>query len=114
MVLEGLGTLIFNVLVSGINGFIDLIFSPIFNGINNIFAAFFGNVLLSPVLLNFYDVLNDYVIYYLGYFCSLIPPLTWDVIILSLDLFILIHAFELTFGLIFKAFRLIKEFIPLA
>lgn len=114
MVVEGLGQLIFNVFVVGINGFIDLLFSPIFNGINNIFTAFFGNLLIAPVLLNFYDVLNNYVIYYLGYFCSIIPPLTWDVIILSLDLFVLIHTFELTFGLLFKAFRLIKEFVPFA
>lgn len=114
MLLENFGTYFFNILISLINGFINMLFSPIFNGINNVITSFFGNVLVSPVLLNFYDVLNDYVIVYIGYFTSIIPPLTWQVIVLGLDLFILVHAFELTFGLIFKALRLLKEFVPFA
>lgn len=109
-----LGSMIFNVLVSLINGLIDFIFSPIFNGINNLLTSFFGNLLLSPVITNFYDVLNGYVIPTLRYFLDLIPPMTFDVILLSLDLFILVHAWQLTAGLIFKSFRLIKEFVPLA
>lgn len=110
----GLGTAIFNIIISGVNGLINMLFSPIFSGLNNVMTSFFGNLLLSPVLLNFYNVLNGFVIPYLRYFLDLIPPLTFDVIILALDFFILVHAWELTVGIIFKALRLIKEFVPLA
>ena len=112
--LNSFGTFFFNIIFSIFTGFIDTIFSPIFGGLNGAFGGFITNLLASPVLINFYTVLNNYVIPYVGYFTNWIPPLTWQVLVFSLDLFVVVHVFQFTFGLIFKAMRLLKEFVPLA
>ena len=114
MSLDNFGLFFFNIFIGVLNGFIDVLFSPIINGLNNILVSFFGNILIHDVILNFYDVLNNYVIPTFSYFTNLIPPMTWNVILLNLTLYGLIYTFTLTIGLIFKAFRLIKEFVPFA
>lgn len=103
---EGLFQWIFNIMAN----FIDFAFSPL----NQLLQPVLAGILASEQLLNFYNVINTYVLPSTGFFVNIVPPKTWLAIEIGILFYISIFGVVLAMYFILKILRIIKNIVPFA
>ena len=96
--------LLFNI----INIFLSVILAPVNTALQPVLAG----VLTSEQLLNFYNVVNLYVLPTCGFFINLIPPLTWNAIVIFILFYIGLFSVVTILHGVLKILRVVKRLVP--
>ena len=99
---------LFNFLFNIINIFLEAIFSVPFL----LLGQLFDGIVISDFVNNFYSVLNTYVIPSASWFTNLVPPLTWNLIVLYFTFQVGLYSVVIVSHLIIKPLRVIKKLVP--
>ncbi len=91
-----------------INSFLNIIFAPLNQMLQPIMAA----VLSSDQVLNFYNVMNSYVLPSVGFFVNLVPPFTWNAILIFILFYISLFSCVAFLHVGLKVLRVVKRLIP--
>lgn len=101
---------LFNGLVALLQGFLNTIFAPIYT----ILGQALTNVFTQDFYTNYQVVLVQYVQPLVGWFIQLIPPLSFQVLLLWFTFIVALYGIALTIHVILKPLRVLKKLIPLA
>lgn len=106
--METLAETLFNLLFNIINAFLSVVMIPI----NQVMQPVLAGLLTAEQLVNFYDVLNDYILPTCGFFVNIVPPLTWSAILIFITFYG--SVFTLVFALhwVLKILRVAKRIVP--
>lgn len=99
---------LFNFLFNLINSFLSAIFSVPLTMVGQLFDG----IVISDFTTNFYNILNTYVIPTASWFSNLIPPLTWNLIVLYFTFQLSLYVVVFATHLIVKPLSVIKKLVP--
>lgn len=106
--MDNIAQSLFNLLFNLINVFITSIMGPI----NTIMGRAFEAITLGQHLVIFYSVLNNYVIPGVLWFVNLIPPYTWDLIVIYFTFQMALFSISVVAHAIIKPLSIVKRLIP--
>lgn len=106
--MDSIVSALFNFLFNLINVFLRAIFSVPFT----LLGQLFDGIVISDFTTNFYSVLNTYVIPTASWFTNLVPPLTWNLIVLYFTFQLGLYGVVLTTHLIIKPLTVVKKLVP--
>lgn len=92
------------------NTFLSIIFAPV----NQMMQPILAGILSADQVINFYNVLNTYVLPTCGFFINLVPPLTWNAILIFLLFYISLFSCVAFLHVGLKVLRVVKRLVPLA
>lgn len=106
--MDSIVSALFNFLFNIINVFLRAIFSVPFL----LLGQLFDGLVISDFTANFYSVLNTYVVPGAAWFVNLVPPMTWNLIVLYFTFQLGLYSVVLTTHLIIKPLTIVKKLVP--
>lgn len=100
----------FNFFYVIINSFLNIIFAPL----NQMMQPIMAGILSSEQVINFYNVMNSYVLPSVGFFVNLVPPLTWNSILIFILFYISLFSAVAFLHVGLKVLKVVKRLIPFA
>lgn len=88
--------------------FINIIMSPINQALDPVLSG----ILASEQIVNFYYVINNYVLPGVSYFINIIPPYTWSALLVFITFYIGLYSVVMAVHLVLKVLRVIKRLVP--
>lgn len=102
-----------NAIVKGLLSLFLAFANVIIGPILTLISGFFVNLNLGGVITSCNNILITYIAPSIGWFCGLIPPNTFNIILMEIELTIVFYTFYIFSGFILDILHLVKK-VPLA